>query len=79
MTTLTKTGVELDEYRVYRVTEGDPPVTTFHITVGYRVLTAAGETWNRDVTEELAGTIKTKASSLLASIRTVILAREGIP
>ena len=75
---LTKTGIEFDEFRVYRVSEGDPPTTEWHITVGYRVLTEEGETWTRDVTEKLAGPIKTKASGLLTAIRTIILQREGI-
>lgn len=78
MVQLTKTGVEFDEFRVYRVLEGDPPTTEWYITVGYRVLTEEGETWTRDVTEKLAGPIKTRASGLLTAIRTVILQREGI-
>lgn len=84
MVTLTKTGVEFDEFRIYRETRvvlvGDEfqEVTTWYITVGYRVTTAEGETWQRNVTEELAGPIKTKAAELLADIRAVILQKEGL-
>ena len=81
---LTKTGIEFDEFRVWRETKqelvGDEfqEITTWHITVGYRVMTAEGETWQRDVTEELKGAIKTKAAGLLNDIRNVILQREGL-
>jgi hypothetical protein len=75
---LTKAGIEFDEFRVWRETTEVPPVTTWYISVGYRVTTAEGETWQRDVTEELKGGIKTRASNLLAAIRDVILQKEGL-
>ncbi len=84
MTTLTKTGIEFDSFHVWRETRleavdaAPQEVTTWYISVGYRVTTAEGESWQRDITEELTGSIKTKASSLLTSIRNVILQKEGL-
>ncbi len=81
---LNKVGVEFDEFHVWRETKMEmvgeeyQEVTTWHISAGYRVTTAEGETWQREVTEELKGAIKTKATNLLAAIRDVILAREGL-
>jgi hypothetical protein len=75
---LTKAGIEFDEFRVWRETTEVPPVTTWYITVGYRVTTAEGETWQRDATEKLKGVIETQARDLLAAVRSVILKREGL-
>lgn len=81
---LTKEGVEFDEFRVWRETREEvvddelQEVTTWHISVGYRVTTAEGETWGRDIAEELRGPIKTKAADLLSDIRNVILQKEGL-
>jgi len=79
---LTKTDIKFNEFRIWRAEElrGDPPVLTtiWYASVGYEVQTTEGETWKRDVIRELTGALKTKASGLLADIRTYILSQEGL-
>lgn len=83
MTTLTKTGIDINEFRAWKETRLDPEteefVTTWYASAGYRVITAEGETWNRELSEEITGPIKTKASALLTAIRAYILThKEGL-
>lgn len=84
MTTLTKTGVEFDSFHVWRETkmeivDGDPQeITTWYISVGYCVMTAEGETWQRDDTAILEGEELTIVKTLHAARSEKLRTKEGL-
>lgn len=81
MAILTKSDVKFDEIRVFRVTTLDDQgkeVTKWYVNVGYRVLTAEGEEFNRDKQIEIKGTNLTEAKAFFDKIVAAVKAEEGI-
>lgn len=82
MSTLTKTDVEFDQFRFWRQVERDPETLEetihWHLSVEYRVLTQESETWRRDASIELTGTMKARVADLLPDVRNWVLTQEGI-
>lgn len=74
---LTKTDIKFDEARIFRVTPFGGP-STLHVSVGYTVITAEGETIQRTVEQELTGGQRTRAIDFLDGIKTAILTKEGL-
>lgn len=80
MATITKTGIEFQGFHITRraTIEKGLPAEKWYVAVGYTVLTEEGEQWNRQFERELTGAFKTKAASLLATVRAAILEQEGL-
>ncbi len=80
--TITKQGVEFEEYRVLRRTERDEvgreTVSTV-ILVGYRVPTDDGDVFRRKAEMPLTGTDLTRANNMFTSVETFLKSEEGIP
>lgn len=77
---LTKSSVRMDEVRFWRREEVGPtgPVTKWHATAGYQVVTAEGEEWGRELMVELAGADVTTAQKLLNSMIAKAQVKEGL-
>lgn len=73
---VTKTDIEFHEFRVWKQEEEDG--IHWYASVGYAVATEEGETWRKNLTEEVTGTLKTKASALFTAIRNHVKTREGL-
>lgn len=80
--TLTKTDVRFEDFRIFRTTETDPNtqdiIIKWYVTVGYTVVTAEGEEFNRNLHLELAGARKTAAKNFLTDLYGYIKTQEGI-
>lgn len=68
---LTKTDIKFDELRLYRELQPDATYK-WYATVGFKVITSEGETYNKDKVVELKGTQKTQAEAFLTNIYTQI-------
>ena len=77
MTILTKSDIKFDELRLSRVLQPDDTYK-WYVNVGYKVLTAEGEEYNRDKQVELTGTRKTAAINFLTDLYNFLKAGEGI-
>ena len=77
MTILTKSDIKFDELRLSREKQPDDTFK-WYVNVGYRVLTAEGEEYNRDKQVELTGTRKTAAINFLTDLHNLLKAGERI-
>ena len=77
MAILTKTDIKFDGLRLFRVLQPDDTYKWF-ITVSYKVLSAEGESYDKDKQIELTGTQITSAKNFLTNIYTQIKNEEGI-
>src|SRR4030042_251102 len=78
---LTKSGIDFSEIRIFKTIVTDDlgkQTTKWLVNVGYKVVSAEGESYNKDKQIELSGTKLTTASSFFDSIKSQILAEEGI-
>lgn len=78
---LTKSDVDFPEYRIVRVVELDAElkeVVTWRAVIGYKVQTAEGEEYTKDVQVDLAGATETTASGLYDTLKGELQALEGI-
>ena len=77
MPILTKIDIKFDSLRLFRELQEDLTYKWF-ITVGYKVITQEGETYNKDKVIELTGAKLTTAQNFLTSIYNQIKLEEGI-
>ena len=77
MAILTKQDIKFDELRLSRELQPDATYK-WYATVGYRVETVEGETYNRDKQIELTGARKTVAINFLTDLYNFLKAGEGI-
>ena len=77
MAILTKSDIKFDELRLFREKQPDETYK-WYVNVGYKVLTAEGEEYNRDKQVELTGTRKTAAINFLTDLYNFLKAGEGI-
>jgi len=83
MTTLTKSGIDLRGFRVWKEEEwndADPPelISSWYIDAEYMVETLEGESWQKHTVRELTGAMKQKGSGLYTDIKAYIEAQEGL-
>jgi hypothetical protein len=78
---LTKSGIDFSEIRIFKTIVTDElgkQTTKWLVNVGYKVQTTEGEVYNKDKQIELSGAKMTTVSSFFDSIKSQILAEEGI-
>ena len=80
--TITKQGVEFEEFRVLRRTERDEAgrekISTV-IFVGYLISTDDGDTFRRKAEMPQTGGDLTRANNMFASVEAFLKSEEGIP
>lgn len=77
MATLTKKDIEFEQAVISRTPVGDGTFIWF-VTIGYRVTTNEGESYNKSLQLELTGTRKTAAINFFSDIYAYIKTQEGI-
>ena len=75
---LTKIDLSFEEVRIYRQLEPLTLSYTWHLTCGYNVITAEGETIHRDVLIDLSPAQKTKVVAFFAELKEQIKIQEGL-
>lgn len=73
-----KSGIEVEEFRIWRELQIDDGTYKWFISVGYVVLTLEGERIKRDRTLELIGKQATDAVNLRTWIVSTLTTEEGI-